>query len=187
LDEWLSLAYAHETDVPIIVARLFNTVGPRQTGHYGMVLPRFVSQALEGQPITVYGTGEQSRCFAHVRDVVEAIVRLLFTPEAIGAVFNIGTQREVTIRRLAQMVRTVAGSDSPIVTIPYEQAYQRGFEDMPRRVPDVSKLEATVGFVPSTSLEQIISDVVAEQRDERLLTLANPAPKAAVLAGARFR
>lgn len=174
LDEWLCLAYAQDREVPVIVARLFNTVGPRQTGYYGMVLPRFVSQALDRQPLTIYGTGDQSRCFSHVSDVVEAIVRLLFTPEAIGGVFNIGNQREVTIRELAELIRDTTGSDSPLVTIPYDQAYERGFEDMPRRVPDLSKLEATIGFTPKTSLEQIISDVVAEQQHLRLV--ADPGP-----------
>ena len=176
LDEWLSLAYAQQREVPVIIVRLFNTVGPRQTGHYGMVVPRFATQALEGAPLTIYGTGEQSRCFAHVADVVEAVVRLLFTPEAIGEVFNIGTEREVTIRRLAEMVRDAAGSNSPLVTVPYDQAYDQGFEDMPRRVPDVSKLEATIGFKPTTPLEQIIEDVLSAHRDHPLLSLATPAP-----------
>jgi UDP-glucose 4-epimerase len=174
LDEWLCLAYAHQRELPVTIVRLFNTVGPRQTGHYGMVLPRFVSQALDAAPLTIYGTGEQSRCFSHVSDVVESLVRLLFTPEAVGGVFNVGSQREVTIRQLAEMVRDATGSDSPLVTIPYEKAYDRGFEDMPRRVPDVSKLERTIGYKPATPLEQIIADVVAEEREQRLL--AGPLP-----------
>jgi UDP-glucose 4-epimerase len=174
LDEWLALAYAAQRDVPVIVTRLFNTVGPRQTGHYGMVLPRFVRQALDCAPLTVYGTGRQSRCFAHVDDVVEALVRLLFTPGAVGEVFNIGTQREVTIRELAELVRHAADSDSAIVTVPYEEAYDRGFEDMPRRVPDVAKLAAMIGFQPSTPLEQIVEDVIAEHRSYRLETLTAP-------------
>jgi UDP-glucose 4-epimerase len=164
LDEWLALAHARERQVPVIITRLFNTVGPRQTGRYGMVLPSFAAQAVRGEPITVFGSGEQSRCFAHVRDVVEAIVRLMQTPAAIGQVFNIGSDREVTINRLAEMVRDAADSRSPISHTPYDEAYATGFEDMQRRVPDVRKLERTVGMRPSTPLETIIADVVAEQR-----------------------
>jgi UDP-glucose 4-epimerase len=164
LDEWLALAYAREKQVLVIVARLFNTVGPRQTGRYGMVLPNFAAQAVRGDPITVYGTGEQSRCFAHVKDVVTAMVRLLETPAALGQVFNIGSDREVTINRLAEMVRDAAGSHSPITHVPYDEAYALGFEDMQRRVPDVRKLERTIGMRPTTPLETIIADVVAEQR-----------------------
>lgn len=164
LDEWLALAYAREQRVPVIVTRLFNTVGPRQTGRYGMVLPTFAAQAVRGEPLTVFGSGEQTRCFAHVKDVVEAIRRLADTPAALGQVFNIGSDREVAINRLAEMVREAAGSRSPIVHVPYAEAYGQGFEDMQRRVPDVRKLERTIGFRPTTSLEQIIADVVAEQR-----------------------
>jgi UDP-glucose 4-epimerase len=163
LDEWLGLAYAREKGVPVIVVRFFNTVGPRQTGRYGMVLPNFAAQACANEPITVYGTGEQSRCFGHVRDAVEAVARLIRTPDAYGQVFNIGASQEVTINQLAELVRAAAGSTSKIVHVPYEQAYAEGFEDMLRRVPDVTKLERTIGFKPSTSLEQIISDVVREQ------------------------
>lgn len=164
LDEWLALAHAREKHVPVIVARLFNTVGPRQTGRYGMVLPSFAAQAVRGDPITVYGSGEQSRCFAHVKDVVEAMARLLQTKAAVGEVFNVGSDREVTINRLAEMVRDAAGSRSAITHTPYEEAYATGFEDMLRRVPDVRKLERTIGMRPSTPLETIIADVVAEQR-----------------------
>src|SRR5215831_2551347 len=128
LDEWLALAYLHEKNVPVIIGRFFNTVGPRQTGRYGMVLPNFVTQALRGEPITVFGTGEQSRCFGHVHDAVEAIIRLIGTPAAVGQVFNIGSDHEVTIYRLAEMVRDAAGSSSPIVRLPYEKAYAEGFE-----------------------------------------------------------
>ena len=162
LDEWLGLAYAREKGVPVIVVRFFNTVGPRQTGRYGMVLPNFAAQALEGKPITVYGTGEQSRCFGHVKDAVEAVARLIRTPTAYGQVFNIGGNEEVTINQLAEQVRVAAGSNSPIVHVPYEQAYAEGFEDMLRRVPDVTKLERTIGFKPGTSLEKIIADVVSD-------------------------
>jgi UDP-glucose 4-epimerase len=164
LDEWLALAYAREKKVPIIVVRLFNTVGPRQTGRYGMVLPTFAGQAVRGEPITVYGSGEQSRCFGHVRDAVEAICRLVTAPHAVGQVFNVGNDREVTINRLAEKVREAAGSSSPIVHVPYDEAYAAGFEDMQRRIPDVRKLERAIGFRPDTPLEQIIADVVAEQR-----------------------
>jgi len=164
LDEWLALAYAREKQVPVIIARLFNTVGPRQTGRYGMVLPSFAAQAVRGEPLTVFGTGEQTRCFAHVSDVVHAIQRLIETPSAVGQVFNIGSDHEVTINRLADMVRQAAASRSPITHTPYAEAYAEGFEDMPRRIPDLNKLRRTIGFRPSTSLEQIIADVVAEQR-----------------------
>lgn len=164
LDEWLALAYAHEKGVPVIVIRFFNTVGPRQTGRYGMVLPSFARQALRGEPITVYGSGDQSRCFGHVRDAVEGVVRLIDTPAAINEVFNVGSTEEVTIRKLAEQVRTAAGSNSAIVSVPYSEAYAAGFEDMLRRVPDVSKLERVTGFRPMTPLSEIIRDVVADQR-----------------------
>jgi UDP-glucose 4-epimerase len=164
LDEWLALAYAREQGLPVIVARLFNTVGPRQTARYGMVLPSLAAQAVRGEPLTVFGSGEQTRCFAHVKDVVEAIRRLAETPAARGQVFNVGSDREVTINRLAAMVREAAGSRSPIVHVPYAEAYVQGFEDMLRRVPNLTKLERAIGFRPTTSLEQIIADVVAEQR-----------------------
>lgn len=164
LDEWLALAYARERKAPVLVARFFNTVGPRQTGRYGMVLPTFASQALRGEPLTVHGTGKQSRCFAHVRDVVEVLVRLIATPRAVGEVFNVGSDQEVTIGELAERVRSAAGSRSPIVRLSYDEAYAAGFEDMQRRVPDVSKLERTIGFRPRTSLEEIVADVVADQR-----------------------
>ena len=166
LDEWLGLAYHRDKKVPVTVVRLFNTVGPRQTGRYGMVLPTFAGQALSGDPITVYGTGEQSRCFCHVRDAVRAIEALITGPSSAGEVFNIGSDREVTINRLAEMVRAEAGSDSEIRHIPYAEAYAEGFEDMLRRVPDVSKLERAVGFRPDTPLEMIIADVVADKRAE---------------------
>jgi UDP-glucose 4-epimerase len=162
LDEWLGLAYAREKGVPVVIVRFFNTVGPRQTGRYGMVLPNFAAQALSGEPITVYGTGEQSRCFGHVKDAVEAVARLIRTPSAYGQVFNIGGNEEVTINQLAEHVRAAAGSKSRIVHVPYEQAYAEGFEDMLRRVPDVTKLERTIGFKPGTSLEKIIADVVSD-------------------------
>jgi UDP-glucose 4-epimerase len=164
LDEWLGLAYFREKSVPMTICRLFNTVGPRQTGRYGMVLPTFAGQALRNEPITVHGTGEQTRCFAHVSDVVECVLRLIATPAAVGGVFNIGTNREITINRLAEMVRAAAASRSPIVHVPYQDAYTEGFEDMQQRMPDCSKLQRTIGYVPSMPLETIIADVIADQR-----------------------
>jgi len=164
LDEWLALAYSHEKHVPVIVVRFFNTVGPRQTGRYGMVLPNFARQALRGEPITVYGSGEQSRCFGHVRDAIESVIRLIDTPSALNEVFNVGSTEETTILQLAERVRDAAGSASNIVTVPYAEAYAAGFEDMHRRVPDVAKLERTTGFRPSTPLSEIIRDVVQDQR-----------------------
>jgi UDP-glucose 4-epimerase len=164
LDEWLAFAYLREKHVPVIVVRFFNTVGPRQTGAYGMVLPAFAAQALQNQPITVYGTGSQSRCFGHVNDAVEAMLRLIAAPEAIGDVFNVGATDEVTMDILAEKVRAAAESASEIVHIPYAEAYAAGFEDMLRRVPDVTKLERVTGFRPSIPLDQIVADVVADQR-----------------------
>jgi len=164
LDEWLGLAYYREKGVPVILARFFNTVGPRQTGRYGMVLPNFAMQALTGEPITVFGSGEQARCFGHVKDAVEAILRLIATPATVGNVFNVGNDEEVTILRLAELVREAAGSSSEIQLVPYSEAYAEGFEDMLRRVPDVRRLERTIGFRPRTPLSEIIADVVADQR-----------------------
>lgn len=164
LDECLALSYAQEQKLSAVIVRLFNTTGPRQTGHYGMVLPGFVSQALKGEPITVYGTGEQSRCFSHVADVVESLVRLMRAPNASGEVFNVGNDQEISIFALAEKVKAATGSTSPIHLLPYKDVYGVGFEDMARRVPDLSKLERTIGYRPRTSLDQIIGDVVAEQR-----------------------
>ena len=169
LDEWLALAYWREKKVPVIVVRFFNTVGPRQTGRYGMVLPNFVAQAIQADPIRVFGSGEQSRCFGHVQDAVEGVLRLIETPAAVGQVVNVGTDREVTINGLAELVRTLAGSDSPIVHVPYGEAYAEGFEDLERRVPDVTKLERLTGFRFTRSLETIIADVIADQRSRLAL------------------
>jgi UDP-glucose 4-epimerase len=165
LDEWLALAYYREKGVPTILCRFFNTVGPRQTGRYGMVLPTLARQALRGEPLTVFGTGDQSRCFGHVADAVEAVLRLIDTPEALGEVFNIGATEEVRIVELAELVRAEAKSRSEIVRIPYDEAYAEGFEDMLRRVPDVTKLERFTGFRPRTPLRQIVIDVVQDQRE----------------------
>ena len=159
LDEFLALSYWRERKVPVIVVRLFNTVGPRQTGRYGMVLPNFVKQALDNAPITVYGSGAQSRCFCDVRDTVEALVRLMDSERAVGEVVNIGNTEEISIGDLAKTVKQRTGSSSPITYVPYDQAYEPGFEDMMRRVPSVEKLERLTGFRPETRLEEIIDRV----------------------------
>jgi len=160
IDEFLALAYWKEKKLPVVIARLFNTVGPRQTGQYGMVIPTFVRQALAGRPITVFGDGTQTRSFTYVGDVVGALARLAVEPRAVGRVFNIGNAHEITIRELAERVRTLAGSQSPIVTIPYEQAYEEGFEDMPRRVPDTTRLKELIGFEPQVQLDEILARVI---------------------------
>jgi UDP-glucose 4-epimerase len=161
LDEFLALSYWKEKRLPVIVVRFFNTVGPRQTGRYGMVLPSFVKAALDNAPIQVYGDGKQSRCFCDVRDTIEALVRLLDTQRSIGEVINIGNTEEVTIEQLARLVKQRTNSESSIEFIPYDKAYEPGFEDMMRRVPSVDKLEALTGFRPSTSLNEIIDRVAA--------------------------
>jgi UDP-glucose 4-epimerase len=166
VDEFLALAYWREKRLPTIVVRLFNTVGPRQTGRYGMVIPTFVRQALAGQPITVYGNGQQSRCFTHVDDVVAALIALMDHSGAVGEVYNIGSSEEVTIAALAEQVRLLTGSRSEIVFIPYEEAYEAGFEDMPRRVPDISKVAATIGYRPTRTLTEILESVIASFRDQ---------------------
>lgn len=172
LDEFLALSYWKERRQPIIVARFFNTVGPRQTGRYGMVLPNFVSQALKGDPITVFGTGTQSRCFCDVTECVEAVLRLVDTGAAVGEVVNIGTDHEVTIDALAEMVRERAGSTSSIEHIRYEDAYEPGFEDMYRRVPSLAKLERLTGFRPTMPLNNIIDRVVTYFRDKKPAVVA---------------
>jgi UDP-glucose 4-epimerase len=159
IDEFLALAYWKEKKLPIIIVRLFNTVGPRQTGRYGMVIPTFVRQALANQPITVYGDGTQSRSFTYVGDVVEGLISLVAEPRAVGEVFNIGNGEEITIGALAERVKALAGSRSSIVNIPYDQAYEAGFEDMPRRVPDIDKIRALVGYEPKVDLEEILLKV----------------------------
>jgi UDP-glucose 4-epimerase len=161
IDEFLALAYWREKKLPTVVVRLFNTVGPRQTGQYGMVIPTFVRQALAGRPITVYGTGEQTRCFGFVKDVVGALVSLMEKDEAVGGVYNIGSSEEVSINQLAEKVRELTGSKSEIVRVPYDEAYEEGFEDMPRRVPDISKVGALTGFRPTVKLEEILQTVIA--------------------------
>ena len=165
LDEFLARAYGTDKGLPVVVARFFNTVGPRQSPAYGMVVPRFVTQALAGKPITVYGDGGQVRAFTWVGDAVEAVVRLMATPAAEGEVFNVGSEEPVTIRGLAELVRELTGSTSEIVHIPYEEAYGPGFEDIRYRVPDVTKLRRTVGYVPALPLREILLRVIAYTRE----------------------
>jgi UDP-glucose 4-epimerase len=160
IDEFLALAYFKEKKLPVVIVRLFNTVGPRQTGQYGMVVPTFVQQALAGRPITVFGDGTQSRSFTFVGDVVDALIALAQEPRAIGEVFNIGNTGEVTIQALAERVKQMTGSNSPIQLVPYDQAYEAGFEDMPRRVPDISKIRALIGYEPKLGLDAILRRVV---------------------------
>lgn len=160
IDEFLALAYWKERKLPVIIVRFFNTVGPRQTGRYGMVIPNFVRQALAGEPITVFGDGTQRRSFTHVADVVRALQALVAEPRAVGEVVNIGNTEEVTIRELAEQVRTLTGSDSAIRLIPYDEAYESGFEDMPRRLPDLTKIRNMIGYEPRHSLQSILTDVI---------------------------
>lgn len=168
LDEFLALSYAREVGLPVVILRFFNTTGPRQVGRYGMVLPNFVDAALDGRPLKVHGSGTQSRCFGHVADVVEALVRLMDTPAARGQVFNVGSDQEVTIQSLAEQVIAATGSPSTIEAVSYASVYPEGFEDMQRRLPDVSKLERTIGFRPRRPLAEIIADIVAEKRAARV-------------------
>jgi UDP-glucose 4-epimerase len=168
IDEFLALAYHKEKRLPVVICRLFNTVGPRQTGRYGMVIPNFVKQALLGHPITVFGDGSQRRCFADVSDVVGAIVALADAPQAVGEVFNVGNDRqEVTMLELAVLVRDRCRSASEIARVPYEKAYEEGFEDMLRRVPDLGKIRHVVGYEPRVSLEQIVDRVIDHFMSDR--------------------
>ena len=164
IDEFLALAYWKERKLPVIVVRLFNTVGPRQTGQYGMVIPNFVRQSLAGQPITVFGDGTQSRSFTYVGDVVKAMVALIDEPRAIGQVFNIGNGHEITIGDLAVKIKQMTGSSSEIVHVPYEKAYEAGFEDMPRRVPDITRIKSLVGYTPTVELEETLTRVIEHFR-----------------------
>jgi UDP-glucose 4-epimerase len=164
IDEFLALAYWKERQLPVIIVRFFNTVGPRQTGRYGMVIPRLVQQALANRPLTVFGDGTQSRAFTHVTDVVGALTRLIKEPSAIGQVINVGNTEEITILRLAERIREIAGSTSPIKFIPYDEAYESGFEDMPRRVPDLTKARNLIGYEPQHTLTDIIEQVIAYLR-----------------------
>lgn len=166
IDEFLALAYYKERKLPVTIIRLFNTVGPRQTGRYGMVVPRFVQQALSGEEITVYGDGQQTRTFTHIKDAVRAILKLVEHPGAIGEIFNIGGKEEISIEGLAMLVKEVLQSPSPIVHIPYEKAYEEGFEDMKKRVPDISKIWKLIAYEPQYSLKDIILDVAGYQRSQ---------------------
>jgi UDP-glucose 4-epimerase len=170
LDEFLGLAYYREKKLPVIVSRFFNTIGPRQTGRYGMVVPNFVRQAMSGKPITVFGDGKQSRCFCHVGDVVQALLKLVATPKAVGEVFNIGSTEEISIEGLAQLVKQRVKSDSEIRYIPYNQAYEEGFEDMLRRVPSIEKISKCIGWRATTPLNATIDSIAQyfEERDKQL-------------------
>lgn len=161
VDEMLAYVYWKEKSVPSVIVRLFNTVGPRQTGYYGMVMPRFILQALKNKPITVYGTGKQTRCFLHVKDTVSALIKLVGDKDAVGEVFNVGSQEEVSIDSLAKEIIKITKSKSKIEHIPYEKAYEQGFEDMQRRVPDISKINNLIGFKPTYALTDIIKDIVS--------------------------
>ncbi len=165
LDEFLALAYWHQIKLPVVLVRLFNTVGPRQTGQYGMVIPRLIRQALAGQPLTVYGDGNQSRCFCHVDDAVRALVELLDHPESAGQLFNVGATESVTIRRLAEKIIQETNSDSEIQYVPYEEAYGQGFEDMRHRAPSIEKIARLIGFEPSHDLSSIIQGIVSYQKN----------------------
>jgi len=160
IDEFLALAYFHEKKLPVVIVRLFNTIGPRQTGQYGMVVPTFVKQALMGHDITVYSDGKQSRCFTDVRDVTGALIDLINQPKSYGQVFNIGNNREITMGKLAEMVKKMTDSNSKIVFIPYDKAFEKGFEDMRRRLPDTSKAKAMIGFQPKIKLEDTLQDII---------------------------
>jgi len=161
IDEYLALAYWREKKLPTTIVRLFNTVGPRQTGRYGMVIPTFVRQALAGRPITVYGNGKQTRCFGYVGDVVGALIKLMDRLDSVGQVYNIGSNEEISIFKLAEKVKELTNSDSEIVFVPYDEAYEEGFEDMPRRVPDITKINELVGFRPEMTLEGILQSVIS--------------------------
>ncbi len=160
IDEFLALAYWKERKLPVIIVRFFNTVGPRQSGQYGMVIPNFVRQALAGEPITVFGDGTQQRAFTHVTDVVGALLKLVVEPKAIGQVINIGNKQEITIQALAERVRELSGSSSTIKLIPYDEAYESGFEDMPRRVPDLTRVKGLIGYEPTLQLDEILRQVI---------------------------
>jgi len=169
IDEFLALAYYKERKLPVVIIRLFNTVGPRQTGRYGMVIPTFVRQALAGERITVFGDGRQSRSFGYVGDIVSGILKLSDDPRAVGEVFNLGNPEEITMLALAERVKTLTGSRAPITLIPYDEAYEAGFEDMPRRVPDISKAQGLVGFAPTVALDDILRKVIEHARAGRSL------------------
>ena len=169
LDEFLALAYWNEYQLPVVIVRLFNTVGPRQSAAYGMVIPNFVESALAGEPIRVFGDGTQSRCFGHIADVVRGLVGLMDHPDALGQVFNIGNRVEISIEELARRVKEMTGSDSEIQIIPYEQAYETGFEDMARRLPDISKIQRFIDYPPSLDLPEMLDRIIAHERQRLAL------------------
>lgn len=173
IDEFLALAYHKQFGLPVVICRFFNTVGPRQTGHYGMVIPRLAAQALAGRPLTVYGDGQQTRCFCNVNDTVRAVVGLAAAPAAVGEIFNVGGQDEVTIGDLARRILERSGSAAGIVGVPYDQAYEKGFEDMRRRVPSIDKIHAAIGWQPAISLDQTLDDVIAHLRTHPELAAAS--------------
>jgi UDP-glucose 4-epimerase len=164
IDEFLALAYWKEKHVPVVIARFFNTVGPRQTGQYGMVVPNFVTQALAGQPITVFGDGRQSRCFTWVGDAVRAVIALAQHPDAVGHVFNVGSDQEITIAELASMVKDLTHSSSEVTFVSYDRAYEEGFEDMRRRIPDLRRIRELIGYEPSLDLKNILNEIIAYYR-----------------------
>ena len=178
IDEFLAVAYWKEKRVPTVIARLFNTVGPRQTGRYGMVIPNFVRQALAGEDITVFGDGFQSRCFTHVSDVVNALMGIAEHPDAVGQVYNVGSEQEINILQLANKVRDLSGSNSRVVFVDFSEAYEEGFEDMMRRVPDISKIRELIGYVPQIGLDEIITSVIEYHRTKMPLQPAARAPSA---------
>ena len=175
IDEFLAIAYWKEKRVPTVIVRLFNTVGPRQTGRYGMVIPNFVQQALTGQDITVYGDGTQTRCFTHVSDVTEALIAVAEHPEAVGEVYNIGGDHEISMLELAEKIKHLTESASNIVFVPYEQAYEAGFEDMMRRVPDISKIRALIGYSPKVKLDAMLASIIEYHRVKMVGELGIPA------------
>ena len=175
IDEFLAIAYWKERRVPTVIVRLFNTVGPRQTGRYGMVIPNFVQQALTGRDMTVYGDGSQTRCFTHVSDVVDALIKIAEHPQAVGEVYNIGSDHEVTILELAEKIKQLAESESQIVFVPYDEAYEEGFEDMMRRVPNISKVRELIGYNPKIGLDGILDSIVEYHRGRMIGEIGIPA------------
>ena len=175
IDEFLAIAYWKEKQVPTVIARLFNTVGPRQTGRYGMVIPNFVQQALTGQDITVYGDGAQTRCFTHVSDVVDALIAIAEHPQAVGEVYNIGSDHEISMLELAERIKHLTESASNIVFVPYDEAYEAGFEDMMRRVPDIAKIRALIGYNPTVDLDAMLTSLTEYHRDKLVGELGIPA------------
>ena len=175
IDEFLAIAYWKEKRVPTVIARLFNTVGPRQTGRYGMVIPNFVQQALTGQDITVYGDGTQTRCFTHVSDVIQALIAIAEHPQAVGEVYNIGSDHEISMLELAERIKSLTGSASNIIFVPYDQAYEAGFEDMMRRVPDITKIRQLIGYKPKVDLDGLLTSIIDYHRIRMLGELGIPA------------